>query len=159
MTGALAVLAAAAVPAATVFAAPASAAQTQRVLLTATMHSCDYQPVEYAKFAGMPTPVMAEITFDGRTAVARVDMEVGGTANAQYIVRLIPAPHGSFGCHAGDPSIGTATLNTNSGGAGSAIVQTAVTPGTTGVWVSVELPQPNSQAPREFYSSTSIAAV
>ena len=61
MTGALAVLAAAAVPAATVFAAPASAAQTQRVLLTATMHSCDYQPVEYAKFAGMPTPVIASV--------------------------------------------------------------------------------------------------
>ncbi|MEZ0053355.1 hypothetical protein ABIA30_004384 [Mycobacterium sp. MAA66] len=142
----------------TALAAPASAAQTHRMTLFANMRSCSFQQVEYAKFAGMTSPLAAEITSDGHTAVARVDM-TAGTVNAQYIVRLIPAPYAALGCGTGDPGITSSALNTDEMGVGSTTLQTAIAPGTTGMWIAVDRPSAHSQAPREFYSTNFIAAV
>ncbi|MDR3663231.1 MAG: hypothetical protein P4L86_23075 [Mycobacterium sp.] len=139
-------------------AAPAAASATHQVSLFARMHSCDFQPVEYAGFHSMPARIAAEITSDGHTAVAHVDMTIG-TANAQYVVRLIPAPHSTLGCLAGDPSITTGSLSTDMGGSGSTTLQAPIGPGTTGMWIAVDLPVPHTQAPREFYSSDFIASV
>jgi hypothetical protein len=50
-------------------------------------------------------------------------------------------------------------LDTDAGGAGTATVQDSVRPGTTGVWVIVERPNPHSQNPGEYYTSEFVAAI
>ncbi len=157
ISGALAALAIATVPAATVAAAPAQAAGTHRMTLMSRTYTCDRQPINYMKFR-FPAVPTAEITSDGRTAVAHVEM-LDGARNAQYTVRLIPAPHGTLGCLPGDPSIATGALSTDGFGNGSSTVQLSVAPGTSGVWVAVDLPAPHSQSPAEFYSSDFVASV
>lgn len=145
-------------PALTVLAAPAQAASSAVAMpLLSDMHSCDFQPVNYVSHDGKAEPV-AQISSDGRTATARVDVK-WGTPNVQYVVRLIPAPHAALGCQAGAPGIGTATLSTDASGIGSATAQAPIAPGTTGVWVTLERPAAHSQTPAEFYSPTFIASV
>jgi hypothetical protein len=146
------------IPALTVLAAPAhAAASAVSMPLLSNMHSCDFRQVNYVSQPGKAEPV-AQITSDGHSATARVDVK-WGTPNTQYVVRLIPAPHAALGCQAGDPGVGTTTLATDASGSGSATAQTAITAGTTGVWVTMELPAAHSQTPQEFYSPTFIAAV
>jgi hypothetical protein len=140
-----------------VLAAPASAAPGYRMILLATMHTCDFQPVDHAMGRSGAEP-LAEITTDRHNAAAHIDM-TAGTPNVQYVVRLIPAPHAVLGCPAGDPSITTGTLSTDDSGTGSATLQTRIGPGTTGMWLAIDLPSPHSQTPEEFYSSNYIAAV
>lgn len=156
-SGALAALAVSALPVATLVAAPAEAAGTARQTLMSRTYTCDRQPINYMKFR-FPAVPTAEITSDGRTAVAHVEM-LDGARNAQYTVRVIPAPHATLGCLPGDPSIATGALSTDGFGNGSSTVQLSVAPGTTGVWVAVDLPQPHSQSPAEFYSSDFVASV
>lgn len=148
-------LAAAALPALTALAAPAHAASTQ--LLLTEMRSCDFNHVDYAHTPGKALPY-AHITSDGHTATARVDIRQA-TPNARYVVRLIPAPHAKLGCQAGDPSVGTATLDTDGAGTGSATAQVPIGTGVSGMWVAVDLPAPYSQTPTEFYTSTFTAPV
>jgi hypothetical protein len=157
-SGAFAALAlCAALPAATIVAAPAQAAGTHRQTLMSRTYTCDRQPINYMKFR-FPAVPTAEITSDGHTAVARIEM-LDGARNAQYTVRVIPAPHATLGCLPGDPSIATGALSTDDFGNGSSTVQLSVAPGTTGVWIAVDLPQPHSQSPSEFYSSDFVASV
>jgi hypothetical protein len=138
-------------------AAPASAATVHRMTLFTAMYTCDFQHLDYVSFAH-PGTSTAEITSDGNTAVAHINM-TSGTNDAQYVVRLIPAPHGAMGCQAGDPSITTGALQTDSFGNGSATVQAPVRSGATGMWVAVDLPSAHSQTPSESYSSNFIAPV
>ncbi len=158
LSGALAALAVCtALPAATAVAAPAQAATAHRMTLMSRTYACDRQPINYMKFR-FPAALTAEVTSEGRTAVAHIEM-LDGARDAQYSVRLIPAPHATLGCLPGDPSIGTAALSTDGWGNGSSTVQLSVAPGTTGVWVAVDLPSPHSQSPAEFYSSDFVASV
>lgn len=156
-SGALAALAVSALPVATLVAAPAEAAGTSRQTLMSRTYTCDRQPINYMKFR-FPAVPTAEITSDGRTATAHIEM-LDGARNAQYTVRVIPAPHASLGCLPGDPSIATGALRTDGFGNGSSTVQLSVAPGTSGVWVAVDLPQAHSQSPAEFYSSDFVASV
>lgn len=156
-SGALAALAVSALPVATLVAAPAEAAGTARQTLMSRTYTCDRQPINYMKFR-FPAVPTAEITSDGRTATAHIEM-LDGARNAQYTVRVIPAPHASLGCLPGDPSIATGALSTDGFGNGSSTVQLSVAPGTSGVWVAVDLPQAHSQSPAEFYSSDFVASV
>ncbi|RUP28535.1 MAG: hypothetical protein EKK51_23245 [Mycolicibacterium sp.] len=156
-SGALAALAVSALPVATLVAAPAEAAGTSRQTLMSRTYTCDRQPINYMKFR-FPAVPTAEITSDGRTATAHIEM-LDGARNAQYTVRVIPAPHASLGCLPGDPSIATGALSTDGFGNGSSTVQLSVAPGTSGVWVAVDLPQAHSQSPAEFYSSDFVASV
>jgi len=153
------VAAIATLPALTMLAAPAQAASAVSMPLLVDMHSCDFQKVNYARHfgPGWAQPV-AQISSDGHTATARVEIK-DGTPNAQYVARLIPAPHAALGCEAGAPGIGTAAVSTDATGTGSATVQAPIGAGTTGVWVALELPAPHSQTPAEFYSPTFIASV
>ena len=93
-SGALAALAVSALPVATLVAAPAEAAGTARQTLMSRTYTCDRQPINYMKFR-FPAVPTAEITSDGRTATAHIEM-LDGARNAQYTVRVIPAPHASF---------------------------------------------------------------
>ena len=148
---------AATIPALAALAAPAHASTAVVMPLLSDMHSCDFQQVDYVSHDGKAESY-AQVTSDGHTAVAHVDVKYG-TPNVRYVVRLIPAPHAALGCLAGDPGIGTATLSTDAYGIGSAMVQAPIAAGTTGMWVALELPAAHSQTPQEFYSPTFVARI
>ena len=109
---------------------------------------------------GIPAGDGAEqhLRLEGVSVVAHIEM-TNGADSAQYVVRMIPAPHAQLGCLAGDRGITTGALATDEFGNGSLTLQAAMSPGTTGVWLAVDLPAAHSQVPREFYSSNYIAAV
>lgn len=127
------------------------------MLLLANMHTCDFQLVttQLGRTSARP---FAEITSDGHIAVAHIDL-TNGADDARYVVRVIPAPHATLGCLAGDPSITTGTLVTDAYGSGSVTLQAPIPAGTTGMWLAVDLPSAHSQVPAEFYSSNYIAPV
>ena len=136
---------------------PASASPVRRMLLLANMHTCDFQLVTSP--LGRPGALaFAEISSDGHSVVAHIDM-TNGADSAQYVVRMIPAPHAQLGCLAGDHRITSGTLGTNEFGDGSVTLQAPIASGTTGMWLAVDLPSRYSQTPREFYSSNYIASV
>lgn len=71
-----------------------------------------------------------------------------------YDVGLIQAPRpATASCGPGAPGTAFASLDLDEGGTGTVTVQDSVRQGTTGVWVIVERPNPNSQDPAEFYTS------
>ena len=152
-TAAVALSVAAIVAAAT----PACASPTHRMFLLPNMHTCDFQLVT-TPLGRAGAKSFAEIDSDGRSVVAHIEM-TNGADSAQYVVRMIPAPHAQLGCLAGDRGITTGALATDEFGNGSLTLQAAMSPGTTGVWLAVDLPAAHSQVPREFYSSNYIAAV
>lgn len=138
-------------------AASAAASPAHRMFLLANMHTCDFQLVTTQ--LGRPgAKLFAEITSDGYTAVAHIDM-TNGADNAQYVVRVIPAPHAVLGCMPGDHGITTGTLAADAFGSGSITLQAPIPTGTTGMWLAVDLPSPHSQIPQEFFSSNYIAPV
>ena len=136
---------------------PASASPAHRMFLLPNMHTCDFQLVT-TPLGRAGAKSFAEISSDGRTAPAHIDM-TNGADSAQYVVRMIPTPHALLGCLAGDRGITTGMLNTNEFGDGSVTLEAPVSSGTTGMWLAVDLPATQSQIPREFYSSNYIAAV
>ncbi len=153
----VAAVAAAVSTALTVAAASAPAAPAHRMLLLANMHTCDFQllTTQLGRSGAKP---FAEITSDGHTALAHVDL-TNGADDARYVVRVIPAPHAVLGCLPGERGITTGTLVTDAFGSGSITLQAPISTGTTGMWLAVDLPSPNSQIPQEFYSSNYIAPV
>lgn len=153
----VAVAVAIAVAATVAGAEPAWASPAHRMLLLPNMHTCDFQPVT-SQFGRAGATPFADITFDGQTAIAHLNMTQGAD-NAQYVVRMIPAPHAVPGCAAGDPGITTGLLSTDDFGTGSVTLQAPLARFTTGVWLAVDLPSVHSQMPQEFYSSNYIASV
>lgn len=135
----------------------ASASPAHRMFLLPNMHTCDFQLVT-TQLGRAGAKSFAEISSDGHSVVAHIDM-TNGADSAQYVVRMIPAPRAQLGCLAGDRGITTGTLSTNEFGDGSVTLAAPVSPGTTGVWLAVDLPAAHSQVPREFYSSNYIASV
>jgi hypothetical protein len=155
LTAAAATIAVAACGATAAFAEPA--APDYRMALLPTMRACNFQQVEHVSGRTWARP-RAEITTAGGVVVARVDI-TDGASNARYVVRLIPAPHPTLGCLAGDPSITTGAMVTDDNGTGSAMLQSQVASGVTGVWLAVDLPALHSQTPEEFYSSNYVAVL
>ncbi|WP_244602174.1 hypothetical protein [Mycolicibacterium sp. NCC-Tsukiji] len=141
----------------TMAATSASASPAHRMLLLANLHTCDFQLVTTQLGRASAKP-FAEITSDGRIAVAHIDL-TNGADDAQYAVRVIPAPHAVLGCRSGDRGITTGTLVTDAFGSGSITLQAPIPAGTSGMWLAVDLPSAHSQIPDEFYSSNYIAPV
>lgn len=127
------------------------------MLLLPNMRTCDFQLVttQLGRTGAKP---FAEITSDGHTAVAHIDLS-NGADNAQYVVRVIPAPHAVLGCMSGDRGITTGTLFTDAFGSGSTTLQAPISTGTTGMWLAVDLPSPHSQIPQESFSGNYVAPV
>ena len=136
---------------------PASASPAHRMILLAYMHTCDFQPVSHV-FGRTGAEPFAEITSDGHTAVAHIDL-TSATPDATYLTRMIPAPHAILGCQPGNPTITTGTLATDDRGAGTATLRANIHSGITGMWLALDLPSAHSQTPQEFYSSNYIASV
>ena len=141
----------------TMVATSASASPAHRMFLLANLHTGDFQLVTTQLGRASAKP-FAEITSDGRIAVAHIDL-TNGADDARYVVRVIPAPHAVLGCRSGDRGITTGTLVTDAFGSGSITLQAPIPAGATGMWLAVDLPSAHSQVPEEFYSSNYIAPV
>jgi hypothetical protein len=76
-----------------------------------------------------------------------------------YVVRLIQTPRPAIGCAPGDPGVTAASLDTDGVGAATVDLQAPAVPGTTGAWVSIDLPAEYSQIPVEHYTSDFIATI
>jgi hypothetical protein len=148
-----------AAPVAGVTAATAAADDSSTFLpFATTLRRCDFSSLAYydAKGDGRASAVVhtrnGQVSADVTLATAK--------PNANYQVRLIQMPReSSAGCHAGSPGTAVATLHTDGAGVGAVTLSAPIMPGATGAWAAVELPQPFSQLPGEFYTADYIAAI
>lgn len=148
-----------AAPAAGVTAATAAADDSSTFLpFATTLRRCDFSELAYydAKGDGRASAMV-------RSGSGQVSADVSlATAkpNATYTVRLIQMPReSSAGCHAGSPGTAVSTLHTDGAGVGAVTLSAPMMPGATGVWAAIELPQPFSQLPVEFYTADYIASI
>ncbi|WP_375484718.1 hypothetical protein [uncultured Mycobacterium sp.] len=143
----------------TVSAAPSGDAT--RVALNSVPRRCDGSAID-----GVTPSQRAYATGDtlirtGANSVV-VDVHLVDTSSpgTHYDVGLIEVPRPSSStCGPGDPGTAFGGLDTDAGGRGATTLQAGIRPGATGVWVVVQRPNPNSQAPAEFYTSDFVAPI
>jgi hypothetical protein len=84
----------------------------------------------------------------------------GPEPGTHFDVGLVQEPRpASANCDPGAPGTAFTALDTDAAGSGAVTVQDTIRPGTTGVWVIIERPDPHSQNPAEFYASEFMAPV
>ncbi|WP_370462756.1 hypothetical protein [Mycobacterium sp. Marseille-P9652] len=150
------------VPATTLGVAAAGAEGGTTVVLDAKLRRCDFSLVSTA--AWLPaTPLgtgSAAIHRSGSSAVAEVHLWDEPEPGTHFDVGLIQEPRSAAAtCGPGDPGTAFRGLDTDGAGNGTVTVSDTIRPGTTGVWVIVERPNPHSQNPGEFYTSEFVAPV
>ncbi|WP_253900512.1 hypothetical protein [Mycobacterium asiaticum] len=92
--------------------------------------------------------------------VADVHMVIANSPGAHYDVGLIQLPRPSSAtCGPGDPGTTFTGMDTDATGQATVTITAPIQSGTTGVWVIVESPNPNNQAPAEFFTSEFVAPV
>ena len=140
----------------------AAAGGDTRVPLDGDLRRCDFSlvansPSEYRPVIGSGSAV---IHIAGSRAIAEVHLFDGASPGTHFDVGLIQEPRPSSAtCGPGDPGTAFTGMDTDGGGLGTATVQDAIRPGTTGVWVIVERPNAFSQNPAEYYTSEFVAPV
>jgi hypothetical protein len=132
------------------------------VVLDSKLRRCDFSLVSTVPMvprSGLGTG-SAIVHSAGGKAIAEVHLSDGPDPGAHFDVGLIQEPRpASANCGPGDPGTAFAGLDTDGAGGGTVTVSDTIRPGTTGVWVIVERPNPNSQNPAEFYTSEFVAPV
>lgn len=126
------------------------------------LRRCDFSKVSIAP--QVPFPALgtgsAVIRTTGSTAAAEVHVVIPNRPDTHYDVGLIQEPRPSSAtCGPGDPGTAFTGMDTDAAGNATVTVQDAIRPGTTGVWVIVERPNPRSQNPAEFYTSEFLVPV
>jgi hypothetical protein len=140
----------------------AAAEGDTRVALLSDLRRCDFSlaataPSEYRPIMGSGSAV---IHIAGSRAIAEVHLFDGSSPGTHFDVGLIQEPRPSSAtCGPGDPGTAFTGMDTDGAGSGTATVQDAIRPGTTGVWVIVERPNGFSQNPAEYYTSEFVAPV
>jgi hypothetical protein len=132
------------------------------VALDGAMRRCDFSYLDIVPMVAHPGLGSGSVVIrkSGSTAVAEVHLVDAPDPFTHFDVGLIQAPRpSSAACGPGDPGTAFTGLDTDAAGSGTATVQEVIRPGTTGVWVIVERPSPNSQNPAEFYTSEFVAPV
>lgn len=90
----------------------------------------------------------------GSTAVADVYLADSPEPGTQFTVGIIEEPRpSSAGCGPGASGTAYTTMVTDGAGTGRVTVNDSLRPGTTGVWVMIERPNPHGQDPAEYYTS------
>jgi hypothetical protein len=121
--------------------------------MTSIMRACDYTVAEYTWRTGYaravayvhpPSAGSVAIEFQLQTAVPNTD----------YFVKAFTMPRGSADCN-----VAPIAVRTDGAGAATVTVHVPVDSSTTGVWTSIERPDPYSQQPAEVYTSDFIAKV
>lgn len=120
---------------------------------TQTWRRCDHSKFDYigGGYYGRPN---AAVRVEGGEVVADLQFATG-VPNTPYDVRLIQVPRSSAQtCNPGDPGVAATTMFTDGAGGGSVTVRAPIAPGATGAWLSMTRPNPLTQTPLEFYTST-----
>ncbi|MGW0160339.1 hypothetical protein ACWDUN_13580 [Mycobacterium sp. NPDC003323] len=146
----VAALAALAVSGGVAAAAPAGAAVMP---MTSIVRACDYSVSPHTWRTGNARAVA--FVHPATADAISIDVQLQtALPNTNYYVKVFQMPRGSADC--GVAPIG---VRTDAVGAVTATVTTPINADTTGVWVSVERPDPYSQLPTEVYTSDFIAEV
>lgn len=133
-----------------------------RVPINAMLLNCDFSRVANAvqlprPFSGRGTALVHR---SGSTVVAEISMVVYSGGNLHYDVVMIPAPRpSSVPCGPGSPGTFTTGMDTDAAGQAAVTLQGTLPSGSTGVWFTVQRPNPHNQAPAEFYSSEFVAPI
>jgi hypothetical protein len=134
----------------------AAAEGTTRVPLQSDLRRCDFSLATTAPLEERPRlgSGSAVIHVAGSRVIAEVHLFDQPSPNTHFDVGLIQEPRPSSAtCGPGAPGAAFTGLDTDGAANGTATVQDAIRPGTTGVWVIVERPNAFSQDPAEFYTS------
>lgn len=145
-----AALAALSVSVGTASAAPAGAAVMP---MTSIVRACDFTVAEHTWRTGYARAV----AFVQPPAAGSVALEVQlqtAVPNTDYYVKVFTMPRASSDC-----AVAPVRVRTDGAGAATVTVHTPIGSSTTGVWASVERPDPHSQQPAEIYTSDFIAKV
>lgn len=132
------------------------------VVFDAKLRRCDFSLVSFA--VQQPHPSLgtgyAVVHTAGSRVVADVHLVDAPEPGTHFDVGLIQMPRpASATCGPGDPGTAFTALDTDGAGSANATVQDSIRPGTTGVWVIIEQPNPHSQSPAEFYTSEFVVPV
>lgn len=143
-------------------AASPNSTKTQTVALLPVLRYCDFGFVATAPQVPLPFQGTGSVvmTTAGSSVTAEVRVVIYNRPDTHYDVGLIQAPRPSSApCGPGDPGTAFAGLDTDAAGGGTVTIHDSIRPGTTGVWVAVQRPNPHSQSPAEYYSSEIVAPV
>jgi hypothetical protein len=143
-------------PAATFEIVKAAADGSTRVPLVSDLRRCDFSRVNNQLPILRPALGSASsvIQITGSSATAEVHLLSPANPGTHYDVGLIQEPRPSSAtCGPGDPGTAFTGMDTDASGSATVTVQSAIRPGTTGVWVIVERPSGNAQNPAENYTS------
>lgn len=155
-------LAAAMVPMATAGIAVAAAEAGTIVVLDSKLRRCDFSLVSTVPMVPRSALGTGEVIVrsSGGKAVAEVHLSDAPDPATHFDVGLIQEPRpAAGGCGPGDPGVSYSGLDTDGAGGGTVTVSDTIRPGTTGVWVIISRPNPNSQTPAEYYTSEFVAPV
>jgi hypothetical protein len=140
-------------------AAPAGTSGGTVVPLRDILRACDFSPLPRGATQSRAT-ASAIIRANGGTVTAEVHLAEPGAPGAHYDVSLIQAPRASSSpCTSPGPGVAVGSLDSDAVGQATTTVQDSIRPGTTGVWVLIQRPNPYSQGPAEFYTSDFVASV
>ena len=143
-------------PAATFEIVKAAADGSTRVPLVSDLRRCDFSRVNNQLPILRPALGSASsvIQITGSSATAEVHLLSPANPGTHYDVGLIQEPRPSSAtCGPGDPGTAFTGMDTYASASATVTVQSAIRPGTTGVWVIVERPSGNAQNPAENYTS------
>jgi hypothetical protein len=123
------------------------------------LRACDYSLLPGVS-AQSPAAASAIIRANSGTVTAEVHLAEPGAPGAHYNVSLIQAPRpASAPCTSPGPGVAVGSLDSDAVGQATTTVQDRIRPGTTGVWVFIQQPNPYSQSPAELYTSDFVAPV
>ncbi|CDO85943.1 hypothetical protein BN973_00280 [Mycobacterium triplex] len=147
---------------ATVGIAIAGAESGTIVVLDSKLRRCDFSLVSTVPMVPRSALGTGQVIVhtSGGQAFAEVHLSDAPAPGTHFDVGLIQEPRPAAGnCGPGDPGTAFSGLDTDAAGNGTVTVSDTIRPGTTGVWVIVQRPNPNSQNPAEFYTSEFVAPV
>lgn len=142
--------------------ATAGAEAGTTVVLDSKMRRCDFSLVSTVPMVPQSALGTGSVIVHsaGGKAIAEVHLSDAPEPGAHFDVGLIQEPRpGSGGCGPGDPGTAFSGMDTDPAGGATVTVSDTIRPGTTGVWVVVQRPNPHSQSPAEFYTSEFVAPV
>jgi len=129
---------------------------TTTVALDATLRDCDFTTVRNPPLEQAPALGTGQVRIHttGSTAVAEVFLSDSPDPGTQFTVGIIEEPRpSSANCGPGAPGTSYTSMVTDAAGTGTVTVKDNLRPGTTGVWVMIERPNPHAQDPAEYYTT------
>jgi hypothetical protein len=126
------------------------------VVLDATLRNCDFSLVRNPPLGREPALGTGQVRIHttGSTATADVYLADPPQPGTTFNVGIVEEPRpSSESCGPGAPGTVYTTMATDAAGVGTVTVHDALRPGTTGVWVMIQRPNPHAQDPAEYYTT------